>query len=76
MAAVLGLLSFRQDANYCIDNISKNPGLALLLVDGFSELVALHNLHCSPANVYCTKPKLVALSGDGAIASCYCIDPV
>jgi hypothetical protein len=38
MASVLGLIPFHQDVNHCIENISRNPGLSLLLVDGFSKL--------------------------------------
>jgi hypothetical protein len=45
-------------------------------VDGFSKLMVLHNLHCLPANVYRSEPKLVALRGDEAIADCYHIEPV
>jgi hypothetical protein len=75
MADVLGLLSFHQDESICIDNISKNPGLALLLVDGFSDLMVLHNVHCLPANVYRPVPKMVALRGNGVSGDCYCIDP-
>jgi hypothetical protein len=74
MAEVMGLLPFRGDVNTCIDSISKNPGLAILLVDGFSELMVLHNLQCLPANVYRAEPKLVALCGKGAVADCYHID--
>jgi len=74
MAKVIGLLLFRSDVNTCIDNISKNPGLAMLLVDGFSELMVLHNVQCLPANVYRPEPKLVALCGKGVVADCYRID--
>jgi hypothetical protein len=75
MAEVLGLVSYQHDEATCIENISKNPGLALLLVDGFSELMVLHNMHCLQANVYRAVPKLVALCGDGVTADCYRIDP-
>jgi len=75
MAEVLGLASFQQNESVCMENISKYPGLAILLVDGFSDLMVLHNLHCLQANVYRSVPKLVALSGDGVSADCYRIDP-
>jgi len=75
MADILGLLSFHQDESKCINNVSKNPGLALLLVDGFSDLMVLHNVHCLPANVYRPVPEMVALRGDGVSADCYRIDP-
>ena len=74
MAEVMGLLPFWSDVNTCIDNISKNPGLAMLLVDGFLELMVLHNVQCLPANVYRPEPKLVALCGKGVVADCYRID--
>jgi hypothetical protein len=75
MAEVLGLVSYHHDEATCIENISKNPGLAILLVDGFSELMVLHNMHCLQANVYRAVPKLVALCGEGVTADCYRIDP-
>jgi hypothetical protein len=74
MAEVLGLVHFQQDKNSCLDSISKNPGLAMLLVDGFSDLAILHNLDCLPVNIFRTEPRLVALSGDG-ITACFHIDP-
>jgi len=70
MAEVLGLVSYHHDEATCIENISKNPGLAILLVDGFSELMVLHNMHCLQANVYRAVQKLVALCGDGVTADC------
>ena len=76
IALVLGLLPFHPDVNRCIENISKNPGLSLLLVDSFSELLVLHNLYCLSANFHHSDPKLVALSGDGAVADCHHIEPV
>ena len=58
-----------------VEKIQKNPGLAVLLVDGFHDLMILHNLHCLPANVYRAAPKLIALNGADNIADCYRIDP-
>ena len=75
MAEVLGLLSFQQEESSCVEKIQKNPGLAVLLVDGFQDLMILHNLHCLPANVYRAAPKLIALNGADNIADCYRIDP-
>jgi len=75
MAEVQGILSFQKNTNNCVEEISKNPGLALLLVDGFLELVLLHNVHCFQANVYRPEPKLVALCGGDSRADCYRIDP-
>jgi len=57
-------------------SISKNPGLAMLLVDSFSELVILHNLDCLPANLFRSEDKLVALNRVGSKADCYQIDPI
>jgi len=70
-----GLVWFNQDPNKCMEQISKKPGLAMLLVDGFSELVLLHNLESLPANVFRIDPNLIALIRGTRNAICYCIDP-
>jgi len=40
-----------------ISNLSKNPGLSLLLVDGFGKLVLLHNVSYLQQNILCSEPK-------------------
>jgi hypothetical protein len=76
MAEIQGLVRFNRDPDQCLEQISKNPGLSMLLVDGFSELVLLQNLESLPVNVFRIDPKLIALSREGKIANCYRIDPV
>ncbi len=75
MADVLGLASYGKSANEISEQILKSPGLAVLLVDGFSELVILHSLDCL-ANLWRSDNRLVALQGPTAKADCYRIDPV
>jgi len=75
MADILGLVNYKQNEVTSSDKISKNPGLAILLVDGFSELLLLHSLEFLPANLLRPENRLVALSGAGPRADCYRIDP-
>jgi hypothetical protein len=75
MADILVLARCQQDKTMCLEKISKNPGLALLMVDGFSELAFFHNLDCLPINVFRSECRLVALNGEGITADCYRIDP-
>jgi hypothetical protein len=46
MADILGLARYQQDKTVCLEKNSKNPGLALLMVDGFSELAFFHTRQC------------------------------
>jgi hypothetical protein len=75
MADIMSLVSYQQDKDQSLSVISKNPGLSLLLVDGFMELVLLHSLDYLPANVLRSDNRLVALSGADARADCYRVDP-
>jgi len=75
MADILNLVPYHQGAKTILEKIQKNPGLTLLLVDGFSELVLLHHLDCLPANVFRTEDRLVALNGYTSKADCFRIDP-
>jgi hypothetical protein len=59
-----------------ISNVSKNPGLALLVVDGFGNLVLLHNANFLQENIFCSESKVLGLCGDGRQAEVYRIDPV
>jgi hypothetical protein len=76
MIDVLGLARFQKDKQTILASISKHPGLAMLLVDGFSKLEILHNLDCLPTNVFRPEDKLVALNGAGSKADCYWVNPV
>jgi hypothetical protein len=68
MADILGLARFQKDHDFILASILKNPGLAMLLVDGFSDFVVLHNVDCLPENVFRSENKLVAFSGVGSKA--------
>jgi hypothetical protein len=59
-----------------ISNVSKNPGLALLVVDGFGKLVLLHDVNFLQENIFCSESKVLGLCGDGRQAEVYRIDPV
>jgi hypothetical protein len=58
-----------------ISNLSKNPGLSLLLVDGFGKLVLLHNVSYLQQNIFCSESKALGLFGDSRQAEVYRIDP-
>jgi hypothetical protein len=58
-----------------ISNLSKNPGLALLVVNGFGKLVLLHNVSYLQENIFCNEAKVLGLCGDGCQAEVYHIDP-
>jgi len=75
MTDIMSLVSYRQDKDQSLSVISKNPGLSLLIVDGFMELILLHSLDYLPANVLRSDNRLVALSGADARADCYRVDP-
>jgi len=62
--------------NVWISNLIKNPGLALLLVDGFGKLVLLHNLSYLHKSIFCDESKVLGLSGNSDQAEVFRIDPV
>ena len=51
--------------NLWISNLVKNPGLALLPVDGFGKLVLLHNLSYLHKSIPCDESKVLSLVGNG-----------
>lgn len=59
----------------CISNVAENPGLSILAVNGFNELFLFHAAHYQKQNVFCSDPKMWALSGGGPRADCYRLDP-
>lgn len=59
-----------------ISNLSKNPALALLLVDGFGKLVLLHNLSYLQENIFCSESKILGLCGQSDKAEVYWIDSI
>jgi hypothetical protein len=58
-----------------ISNLPKNPGLSLLLVDGFGKLVLLHNVSYLQQNILCSESKALGLFGDSRQAEVYRIVP-
>jgi hypothetical protein len=58
-----------------VSNLSKNPGLSLLVVNGFGKLVLLHNVSYLQENLFCSEAKVLGLCGDGKEAEVYGIDP-
>jgi len=58
-----------------ISNLAKNPGLAMLLVNGFGKLTLLHNVSYLQENLFCNEAKILGLCGDDSQAEVYRIDP-
>jgi len=58
-----------------ISNLSKNPGLALLVVNGFGKLVLLHNVCYLQENIFCSEANVLGLTGEDSQAEVYRIDP-
>jgi len=58
-----------------ISNLSKNPGLAMLVFNGFGKLVLLHNVSYLQENIFCAESKVLGLCGDDKQAEVYRIDP-
>jgi len=56
--------------------LKQHPGLLLLLVNGFHDLVLLHQVCFLHENIFCSKSKLLGLSGSPAEADVFLIDPV
>jgi hypothetical protein len=58
-----------------VSNLSKNPGLALLVVNGFGKLVLLHNVCYLQENIFCSEANVLGLTGEDSQAEVYRIDP-
>ena len=57
-----------------ISNLAKKSGLSILLVDGFGELILLHNICYLQENIFCEESKILGLCGDDRQADVYRID--
>jgi len=66
-------LSTVQESDW-ISNLGKNPGLALLLVDGFGKLVLLHNICYIQENIFCRESKILGLCCQEEHADTYQVD--
>jgi hypothetical protein len=59
-----------------VSNLIKNPGLSLLLVNGFGKLVLLHNVCFLQENIMCSESKILGLCGSEEHAEVYQVDSV
>jgi len=57
-----------------ISNLQKNPGLAILAVDGFGKLVLLHNVSYLQENLFCKESKILGLCGENSRADVFRLD--
>ncbi len=76
MAQIIGFNHFQLGQEEWIANLKQNPGLSMLLVNGFRELILLHHVNFLQENLFCHDSKLLGLSGGTAKAALYRIDPV
>jgi hypothetical protein len=76
MAPIIGFNCFQLSQEEWISNLKLNPGLSMLLVNGFRDLTLLHNISFLQENLFCTDSQLLGLSGGDAAAEVYRIDPV
>jgi hypothetical protein len=77
MNLIMGFNPFQLSEDDWISNLKNNPGLAMLLVNGFGKLMLLHNVHnvCYlQENIFCSESKILGLCGDGHQAEAYQID--
>jgi len=59
-----------------ISNLVKNPGLTILLVDGFGKLVLLHNMNYLHKSLFCDEEKVLGLCGSGKHAEVFRVSPL
>jgi hypothetical protein len=76
MAQIIGFNHFQLGQEEWISNLKQNPGLSMLLVNGFHDPILLHQVSFLHENLFCPDSKLLGLSGGAAEAVVYCIDPV
>ncbi len=63
MAQIMAFNRFQMAQADYVSNLKSNPGLALLAVNGFHELLLFHNIHFHQQNLFCTESKLLGLLG-------------
>ena len=76
MAQIIGFNHFHLSQEDWISNLKQNPGLSMLLVNGFHDLILLHQVSFLHENLFYSYSKLLGLSGGAAAADVYRIDPV
>jgi hypothetical protein len=69
--SILALCPFGSDQQQCLKNLRDNPGLALLAVDGFHDLILFHQVHVLGPSIVCPEEKVLALMGSGKEADCF-----
>ena len=69
MEQILHLVRFGANDQDCLKNMKDNPGLACLAIDGFHDLVLLHQVHVLGPSIVFPEEKVVALSGPDKTAS-------
>jgi hypothetical protein len=72
--AIMDFNSFQLSETDWLTNLSKTPGLAILVVDGFGKLVLLDNVTYLQENVFCAESKVLGLCGDDVHADVYRLD--
>jgi hypothetical protein len=65
MGAVIDLCRYGHSDQECLKNIRENPGLECITVDGFHDLILLHQVHVIGPSIMFPEEKIVALSGFG-----------
>jgi hypothetical protein len=75
MSKIMGFNQFHLPQENWILNLKENPGLSMLLVNGFHDLILLHQINFLQENIFCTDSKLLGLLGGLAKATAYRIDP-
>jgi hypothetical protein len=68
MAQIMAFNRYQTSQEDYISNLKSNPGLALLAIKGFHELLVFHNVHFHQQNIFCTESRLLGLLGEGAKA--------
>jgi hypothetical protein len=74
-AQIIGFNRFQLSRDDWISNLKQNPGLSMLLVNGFHDLLLLHQVSFLQENIFCPDSKLIGLSGSNAEAGVCPIDP-
>jgi len=72
---IIKLLPATATQDECITVLRGTPGLSLLAVDEFNEVLLLHQVMITGPNLLQPESKIMALMGGNAIADCYRIHP-
>jgi hypothetical protein len=75
MGKIMGFNQFLLPQENWISNLKENPGLSMFLVNGFHDLILLHQVNFLQENIFCSDSKLLGLFGGLAEATAYHIDP-